>query len=381
MKSIVGVKNIKGKKVLLRLDLNVSLENGLVQDDSRIRKILPTIRFLREQKAKIIIVSHIGRNKTDSLRPVFDYMKMKMADVFTETSFVEDDIWGGEVEQAIARMNDSDILVLENIRRYEEEFKNDVSFSERLASLGDIYVNEAFSVSHRSHSSVVGLPKIIPSYSGILFEEEVKSLSKVFEAPKPFLLILGGNKLETKLPLIKRFLDIADYIYIGGAPANNFFKQKGWNVGQSLHSEKTFGLDELMDNEKVILPTDVTVKNLQGSFIKKTNKVLDEDNILDLGPESFEKIKDLIKESRFVLWNGPVGDYKNGFGKYTIEIAKEIAESEIYSVVGGGDTVASISELGLSDKFSFISTGGGAMLEFLVNKTLVGIEALNKKKK
>ncbi len=372
MKSIKQEKGkLKGKKVLLRLDLNVPVRDGKVLNDFRIKKILPTIKFLKEEGAKIIIISHIGRDKNETLRPVFEYLKQEM-----EITFVEDILSSGAGKK-VADMKDDSVILMENLRQYEGEINNDDSFSKQISRLGDIYVNEAFSVSHRKHSSIVGIPKFLPSYSGILFEQEIKTLSKSFNPQKPSLFIIGGNKLKTKLPLIEKFLKIADYLFVGGALANNFFQTEGFNIGKSFAISNNFNLDKVLKNKKIIIPVDVVVENEEGKvFTKKPERVLNDENILDAGEKTILYLESLLKEVRFVLFNGPLGDYEKGFGKSTEELIKAIAKSKTISIIGGGDSTAFVNRLGIEDKFTFVSTGGGAMLEFLLNETLPAIKAL-----
>lgn len=371
MRNIKEAENLKGKKVLLRLDLNVPVKDGEVIDDFRIKKVLPTINFLIEQGARIIILSHIGREKEDTLKPVFDYLKNLI-----EISFVED-IFGKETLLLVENMSDGQVLMFENLRKYNEESLNDDSFTKRLAVFGDIYVNDSFATSHRKHASIVGLPKYLPSFSGILFNEEIKKLSQSFDPPKPAVFILGGNKFNTKLPLINKIIDKADFVFIGGALANYFYKEQGLNVGRSVIDEGDFSLKELMKNKKLILPTDVVVQDSTGKvFTKKPSEVLDDEIIFDAGPETTLILKKIMKNVEFILFNGPLGDYKRGFDKSTSDLIKNIAESDAESIVGGGDTVTIISKLKLEDCFGFVSTGGGAMLDFLMNENLPGIEAL-----
>ena len=342
MKSIKDIQNLKGVKVLLRLDLNVP-------NDFRIRKALPTLKYLCENGAKTIIISHIDK----TLEPVAEYLNK-----FFKVIFVKNYC---NILTELEKINDGEMILLENIRNWQEEKNNDPRFAKELASLADIYINDAFSVCHREHASIVGIPKYLPSYAGFQLEEEIKYLSKCFNPSRPFIFILGGAKFDTKIPLIKKFLNIADYIFVGGALANNFLKEKGMDIGTSRVSTEDFNLKEYLNNPKLILPID---------FERKNN------SIVDAGPKTVKELKKYINKSKFVLWNGPLGEYENGFKKPTLELAKIIAESDTQSVVGGGDTLAAISELGLEDKFTFVSTGGGAMIQYLADGTLPGIEAL-----
>lgn len=369
-KTIKDIENLRGKKVLLRLDLNIPIVDGTLRDDFRIKKSLSTLNFLRDNGAKTIIISHIESVETKSLKPIHEHLSESFNISFFNDCFAE------ETKKAISGMNEGDFILLENLRIYEGEEKNSEHFARQLASLGEIYVNEAFSVSHRKHASVVGMPKFLPSYAGILFEEEVSNLSSAFNPEHPFLFILGGAKFETKMPLIEKFLRLADFVFVGGALANDFFKEKGYETGLSVLSDKKFNLEKILNSDKLLLPVDVVVKNNQGVFIKRPSQVLKEDKILDDGPATISMLEKKLSQSKFVLWNGPLGDYEKGFREGAVELARAIARSKAKSIIGGGDTLAVVSKLNLENKFSFISTGGGAMLDFLANETLPGIEAL-----
>ncbi len=352
--------NFKGKRVLLRVGFDVPIKNGKVAEDFRIEKTLPTIKLLQRKGAKIIILSHLGKGET-SLKPVADYLRRSIGPV----KFIPQLI-GALANKAIFDMKNGDIIVLENLRTDKGEEKNDKAFAKKLAGLGDIYVNDAFSVSHRPHASIVGLPKHLPSYAGLLFASEVKNLTAAFKPKHPFLLILGGIKFESKLGVLGRFIKIADKIFIGGALANNFFKLKGMDIGNSIFDEKV-SVKKYLNNPKIILPVDV----------KKNNGA-----ILDAGPKAIKELCALIKKAKFILWNGPLGNFEiKGFSEGTEKTAKAIASSSAFSIVGGGDSVAAADKAGVLKKFSFVSTGGGAMLEFLAKGTLPGIKALIKSKK
>ena len=369
-KTIKDVENLRGKKVLLRLDLNVPVVEGSLRDDFRIKKSMATLNFLRENGARTIIISHLESTETKSLKPVYEHLSKFFTVAFFKDYFSE------ETKNAIDRMSEGDFILLENLRIYEGEEKNSEHFARHLVSLGEIYVNEAFSVSHRKHASIVGVPKFLPSYAGILFAEEVANLRSAFSPEHPFLFILGGAKFETKMPLIEKFLKLADFVFVGGALANDFFKEKGYETGLSVLSPKKFDLEKMLNSGKLLLPADVVVKNNQGVFIKRPSQVLKEDKILDDGPGTISMLEKKLSQSKFVLWNGPLGDYEKGFKEGTIELARAIARSKAKSIIGGGDTLAVVSKMNLEGKFSFISTGGGAMLDFLANETLPGIEAL-----
>ncbi len=353
MRSIKQIKNIEGKTALVRVDFNVPIKNGQVEDDFRIRAALPTINFLLEKGAKIILITHLGKDGTESLEPVIN-------------RFFE-----------ISKIAKDKITFFENVRKFPGEAENDPAFAEKLSKLGDIYVNDAFSVSHREHASIVSLPKLLPAYAGLQLEEEVKNLSHAFSKIKhPFLFILGGAKFSTKMPLIEKYLELADEVFIGGALANDFLKAKGYEVGQSLVDDSNYDIKKVLENKKLILPVDVMVKSVGNLVNKKVNEVGKDEIILDIGTETVKNLEPIIKKSKLILWNGPLGKYEAGGGKSTKEILKLVADSKAESIIGGGDTVALISEMKMEKDFSFVSTGGGATLDFLANGTLPGIKAL-----
>ncbi len=371
--TIEDAGDIAGKHVLLRLDLNTPITDGKVADPYRIDQAIPTIDMLRLKKAKIIILAHTEAKGNTSLHPMFDYLNG-----FMKVQFA-DKLFSAETIKMIADMEEGDVVMLENLRSDEGEKANDPEFAKKLAQYGDLYINDAFSVSHRKHASVVGIPVLLPSYLGPLFIHEVENLSKAFTPTHPFLFILGGAKFDTKLPLIQKYLSKADHVVVVGALANNVYTTQGFEVGTSLVSEGEFGIGRMLENPKFVAPTDVTVKKTNGALsLKKANQVEADEYIGDVGPETIAHIEELVKKSSLIVWNGPLGNYEAGFFDKTEQLAQIIADSKATSIVGGGDTLASIEKLGLMDKFSFVSTAGGAMLDFLVNETLPGIEALTK---
>ena len=352
MRSIKELKNIKGKTAIVRVDFNVPIKNGKIEDDFRIKKALPTIQFLLKKGADIILITHLGKDGTESLEPV-------IKSFFKLSKFPKDRI-----------------KFFENIRKFPGEMKNDPAFAKKLAAMGDLYVNDAFSVSHRAHASVVGIPKYLPHYAGFQLEDEVKNLSKAIKDPAhPFLFILGGAKFSTKMPLIKKYLKSADNVFIGGALLDDFIEAEGFEVGKSLVDD-TKGIKNILKNKKLILPSDVLVQSGKKLINKKVNEVGKEETILDIGSNAVKIIEPYIKNARLILWNGPLGKYESGGAGATKKILKLVASSKAESIIGGGDTVALISEMKMENKFSFVSTGGGATLDFLAFGTLPGIKAL-----
>ena len=371
MKSILEIKNLKGRTALVRVDFNVPLgKDGVVDntEDWRIEKALDTIKHLSKLGSKVILISHIGRDPKESLKPVADFLNK-----FIPVKFVPI-LYGEDVLGIAENLSEGEVIMLENLRSNEGEEKNTEEFSAYLASLADFYVNEAFSVSHRPHASIIGVTKFLPSYVGIWFLKEVENLKKLDNPEKPFLFILGGSKFETKVPLIEKFSNIADSVFIGGALANNFMKKIGFETGKSLLDESV-NVTKFFDKPNIKIPFDVIVRTKE---VKTPNGLSKEDMITDMGPETLDDLKNTIISSKTVLWNGPLGFYEEGFDTSSKEILKTISDSKAFSVLGGGDTVKLVKEMGLENKISFISTGGGAMLEFLSSGTLVGIEALNK---
>jgi len=392
MRNIKDEQNLDQKKVLLRLDLNVPLSNGKITDTNRIDKILPTINFLLKNNAKVIILSHVGRPKGKvinelSLKPICESLKNKLNQ---NIRLISKNIKAVKSADLFSNQ-DIKIIMLENIRFYEEEEKNDNVFAKHLASLADIYVNDAFSCTHRAHASIFEITKFIPSYAGLQLNLEIDALTKITsEIKKPITCIIGGSKISTKINIIKNLIPKFDNIIMVGGMANNVLKFKGHNIGKSIQEdncdkiiEEIFTLS-VKKNCNIIYPEDVTVgKELNGSpEIKELNDVSEDEFILDIGPKSIKNIKNIIEKSNTILWNGPAGYFENpSFAKGSLEIIKKIIEKNkantIYSVAGGGDTVALLNSVGAVNNFDFVSTAGGAFLEYLEGKELPGIKALN----
>jgi phosphoglycerate kinase len=375
LSNITKVKSLKGKRVLIRVDFNVPIKDGAVVDDFRIQKVIPTLQFLKKSGAKTIILSHLGREKTDSLLPVSAVLGTKVKHVFVE------DFESDAGKLILSSLKDGEFALVQNLRKWDGEKASDKKFAKSLSLFGDMYVNEAFAVSHRKDSSVYELPKLLPSYFGPLFCEEVENLSMAFKKQHPFVAILGGAKFETKLPLIKKYLDPADMVFVGGALANTFLKLQGNEIGISLADEGTPALKALLKNKKLALPTDVIVESSTGKVTKVANAVEVTEKIMDVGPETTKMLTDSIKKAKFVLWNGPLGYYEGGFDTATLAVATALAKSGAKAVVGGGDTIAAIEKAGKKSKNTFVSTAGGAMLDFLSNGSLPGIDVVMNKKK
>ena len=392
MKSIEEEKNLNGKRILLRLDLNVPLDNGKIIDTTRIDKILPTLKFLISQNTKIIILSHVGRPKGKiinelSLKPICEDLKNKLNQNVRLIKKTINEINSEDLFDNI----DEKIIMLENIRFYYEEEKNDSEFAKHLSRLADIYVNDAFSCSHRAHSSIHAVTNFLPSYSGLQLDTEVNALKKITsEIKKPITCIIGGSKVSTKINIIKNLIPKFDNIIIVGGMANNIIKYMGNNIGKSLQEDSSDSIIKEIfsfsktQNCKIIYPQDVIVgKNLNGTpQIKELNEVLSDEMILDIGPKTISMINNIINESNTILWNGPAGYFENpNFANGSIEIAKKIVENnksgKIYSVAGGGDTVSLLNSLNSINDFNFVSTAGGDLLEYLEGKELPGIKALN----
>ncbi len=392
MKSIKDHANLSDKKVLLRLDLNVPLKNGVVTDHTRIDKILPIIHFLLDKNSKIIVISHIGRpggkiKKDLSLKPVCDDLEKK---INKKIKIINKNIFNLKKEDFFKDAKDQ-IVFLENIRFYEEEEKNDLNFSRHLAGLADLYVNDAFSCSHRSHASVCKITEFLPSFAGLQLETEINALKKVTtEIKKPITCIIGGSKISTKIGLIKNLIPRFDNIIIVGGMANNILNHIGNPIGKSIREENCENIiNEIFEISKnyscsIYYPEDVLVgKNVNGkSKTKSLNEISSDDLILDIGPKTIDKIKNIIKKSETVLWNGPAGYFENlNFALGSYEIAKAIIKKNeaksIYSVAGGGDTIALLNQINVINDFNFVSTAGGAFLEYLEGKELPGIKALN----
>ncbi len=384
IKYIDRVENLKGVKVLLRLDLNVPIVDGKVADPFRMERSLQTIDFLRGKGTQTIIIAHCEGKESDTLLPMWKYLNGFFPLDFCPTFFTPEAI------EAILKMENGGVLLFENLRVNAGEKENDPEFAKKLAQMADIYVDDAFSVCHREHASIVGVPQFLPHYGGLLLRDEIENLSKVFSPEHPFVFLLGGAKFETKLPLIKKYLETADKVFVGGALSADLYKAKGFEIGKSLTSDSSvgdFGIPELLKNPKLVFPADVTVAKADGSVVfKKQNEISADETIVDAGPETIDELKNILQggaegQAKTIVWNGPLGNFELGFGDKTEALAELVADATTNgatSIVGGGDTLSSIKKLGLEEKFSFVSTGGGAMLDFLVNETLPGIEVLEK---
>ena len=383
---------LKGKKVLLRVDLNVPMKSGTITETSRIEKILPTIKLLIEKEAKIIILSHIGRPKGKivegmSLEPI----SKKISEFLNKEVLFDKNQINENTISKINKISNGSIMMLENIRFNEGEEINDKKFSKKIASLGDIYINDAFSCSHRAHASIEGITKHISSYFGLQITEEINALKRITsEIKKPITLIIGGSKISTKIKIIKNLIKKFDDIIIVGGMANTMLKHTGSKIGKSIYEHDCENLiKEILEKSKayncqINCPIDVIVsKNLYGTGKNKEIREIENDEmILDIGPKTILSIKKIIDSSNTVLWNGPAGYFENSnFANGTKEIIKIITEKtlkdKIFSVAGGGETVAAINKFNKFDSFTFVSTAGGAFLEFLEGKKLPGISAIN----
>ena len=392
MNSIQDHENLNYKTVLLRLDLNVPLKNGIITDETRINKIIPTLDLLIKKNTKILIVSHVGRpngkvNKDLSLKSICESLEKKIK---IKIKLINKDIFKIKKNDLFREPKDK-IIFLENIRFYIEEERNELNFSKHLASFADLFVNDAFSCSHRSHASLCKITEFLPSFAGLQLEAEVNALKKVTtEIKKPVTCIIGGSKISTKIEIIKNLIPRFDNIIFVGGMANNILSYKGNRIGKSIYEKNCYNLiKEIFDSSKnqlceITYPKDVLVgKNMNdNATIKDLKDVNNDDLILDVGPKTLKKIQSIIESSRTVLWNGPAGYFENpNFAKGSFEIAKTIIKknksNSIYSVVGGGDTVAVINQLNAIEDFNFVSTAGGAFLKYLEGKELPGIKALN----
>ena len=392
MKSIKDHRNLDDKYVLLRLDLNVPLNNGIVTDQTRIDKILPIINFLLSKNSRIIVISHVGRpngkkNNNLSMRPICKNLEEK---INKKIKLINNDIFKLKKEDLFKDKED-EIIFLENIRFYKEEEKNDSSFAKQLASLADLFVNDAFSCSHRTHTSVSKITEFLPSFAGLQLEAELNALKKVTsEIKKPITCIIGGSKISTKIGIIKNLIPKFNNIIIVGGMANSILHHKGNEIGKSIKEENCEAIiEEIFEKSKqhscsITFPIDVLVgKNLKSnSEVKELNEINEDDLILDIGPKTINTIKKVIEKSETVLWNGPAGYFENpNFANGSYEIAKAIVKKNknksIYSVVGGGDTISLINKINVNKNFNFVSTAGGAFLEYLEGKDLPGIKALS----
>jgi phosphoglycerate kinase len=364
--------DLQGKKVLVRIDVNTTLGNNKIIDqgeDWRILKSLETINYLVAKGARVILISHIGRDPNESLRPVFDFMLSKITLGFIPQYDNE------LIKNSINNMQKGGVIMLENLRQHSQEELNDSAYLDVLVESCDIYVNDAFSVSHREHASVCDLAGRLPGYFGLQFVKEVTELEKALGLRGNTVLVLGGAKFGTKLDLLKQFLPSVQYALIGGALANVFLREQGFSIGSSF-ADNSVDISEMITSDKIILPIDVI--NQHGDVLS-IDAIDSQDIILDIGPETEKLFETIIEHADTVFWNGPMGKYEDSYVAGSLAVADSIAKSDAYSITGGGDTAAIILEEDLGEKFDFISTGGGAMLEFLVKGTLPGIQAILEK--
>ncbi|MGC1688408.1 MAG: phosphoglycerate kinase [Pseudolabrys sp.] len=384
--------DVKGKRILMRVDLNVPVENGVVTDSTRIERVAPAITEITDKGAKVILLSHFGRPKgrdpTQSLKPV----AAEVARIIKRPVKFADDCIGEPAEQAVAAMKPGEILCLENTRFHAGEEKNDPVFVAELAKLGDIWVNDAFSAAHRAHASTEGLGHKLPAYAGRTMQAELEALAKALEKPqRPLVAIVGGAKISTKLDLLGNLLDKVNALIIGGAMANTFLLAQGKNVGKSLvETDLVSTAREIMDKAKagkreIILPVDVVVAEKfeahASSRVVDTGKVGVTDMILDIGPRSIEQVISVLARAKTLVWNGPFGAFEmEPFDNGTAEVAEAVAEltaaGKLVSVAGGGDTVAALNVAGVADRLTYVSAAGGAFFEWLEGKRLPGVEVL-----
>ncbi|MGO4349324.1 phosphoglycerate kinase [Paenibacillus sp. FSL A5-0031] len=391
-KSVRDVAELAGKRVFVRVDFNVPLEDGKITDDKRIRETLPTINFLIEKGAKVILASHLGRPNgqvVEELRHTAS--AVRLSELLGKQVTKANEAIGEAVEAQVAALNNGDVLLLENVRFYEGEEKNDPELAKAFAKLADLFVNDAFGAAHRAHASTEGIAHILPAVSGLLMERELEVLGKALNNPeRPFTAIVGGSKVKDKIAVIDKMLEIADNVIIGGGLSYTFFKAQGHEIGKSLVDNSKLDLAlEFMEKAKklgknFLIPVDIVVTD---DFSANANtQIVDVDSIpadwegIDIGPKTRELYADVIKNSKLVVWNGPMGVFEiEPFSHGTQAVARACAETAGYTVIGGGDSAAAAEKFHLADKMDFISTGGGASLEFMEGKVLPGVVALNDK--
>ncbi len=362
--------DLHGKRVIVRASCNVPIKDGQVANMYRLKRALPTLEFLRAAGARVIVIAHIGRDETDTLKPVHD--------AFSTLIPMK---WGGKLggealTSTLASLQSGEIVMVENLRQDAREADNDPEFAAILAALGDIYVNDGFDNIHRDHASMVILPTLLPAYAGLTLADELRHLAAVMSPDQPGLFIIGGAKFETKLPLIEKYLASYSHVFVGGALANDVLLALGYEVGVSLISEMSLKGQAFLTNPKLILPIDLVVESARGVRICSIKDVQPDEKITDMGPGTVALLAPYIKDAKTILWNGPLGLYENGVPGSTQAVAKLTAESEAMSVLGGGDTVAAVEELGLNDAFGFVSIGGGAMLTLLEAGTTRALQVL-----
>ena len=383
--------DLKGKRVVIRVDFNVPLKNGVVTDNTRIKAALPTVKYILEQGASLVVMSHFGRPKGQknpdfSMAPIAKEFEALLG----KPVKLAPDVIGDEVEAEVKALKPGEVLLLENVRFYKEEEANDPEFAKKLASYGDIYCNDAFGTAHRAHASTEGVSHYLPSYAGFLIEKEVKFMAPLLENPdKPFVAIIGGSKVSSKITVLESLVRTCDTVVIGGGMAYTFLKVQGHKIGKSLveddylETASSFLKKAAEKGVEVILPVD----HVAAAEFAETAEPVYVDGVdipddlmgMDIGPKTTEKIVAAVKKAKSVVWNGPMGVFEfAAFAKGTEEVAKALAASDATTVVGGGDSVAAINKFGLADKISHVSTGGGASLEFLEGKELPGIKALEK---
>lgn len=389
-KKTVRDADVDGKRVLMRVDFNVPLKDGVVTDDTRVRAAIPTIKYLLEHNARVILMSHLGRPKGDgpepefSLRPAAD----KLAELTDfDVTFVED-TYGEVAAAAVADLKPGQVLVLENVRFDKREKKNDPEIAKILASYGDLFVLDAFGTAHRAQGSVVGPAEFLPAYAGFLLEKEVDTLTSIFAEPeRPFVAIVGGSKVSSKIGVLDHLIDAADTLIIGGGMAYTFFMAKGYTVGTSLQEpdwvERAGEMLKRAEEKgvKILLPIDNVVTDHFGEDavgeVVDSNKIPDDRMGMDIGPKTRELYAETIAGAKTVFWNGPMGVFEiDQFAEGTEAVCRAVAASECTSIIGGGDSVAAVNKFGLADKMSWISTGGGASMELVEGKALPGVEAL-----
>ena len=385
-KKTVSDISVKGKRVLVRVDLNVPLENGEVVDDTRIRAVLPTIRYLLDREAAVILISHLGRPKglvQEDLR--LDPVGRRLSELLGQEVVKVDDCVGPEVGRATKSLQPGQVLLLENLRFHPEEEENDQGFARQLASLADVYVNDAFGTAHRAHASTTGVTEYLPSVAGLLMERELQMLGDALANPtRPFVAVLGGAKVSDKIGVIRNLLSKVDLLLVGGGMANTFLKAQGHQVGESLVEDDSLALAKdilAQAGAKLVLPVDVVVAD---AFAEDANtqtvgveQVPPGWRILDIGPRTVGLFEDRLRSAGTVVWNGPMGVFEfPRFAAGTIALASSLASAPATTIVGGGDSIAALQQAGLAEKMTHVSTGGGASLEFLEGRVLPGVEAL-----